>query len=66
MLFTYKTLEYLGMIINTINMTVSLTQKKKAKIFDFCLELLNHIRDVAKLLGYMSNGFLAVKFGKMH
>ena len=63
-------LEYLGMIINTINMTISLTQKKKAKIFDLCVKLLKepncHIRDVAKLLGYMSYGFIAVKFGKMH
>ena len=63
-------IEYLGMVINSKNMTISLTLKKKEKIFDLCKKLLSEerclIRDIAKLLGYMSFGFIAVKFGKMH
>lgn len=63
-------MEYLGMVINTINMTVSLTMKKKLKIIELCEKLLSRqsckISDIAKLLGYMSFGFLAVKYGKMH
>jgi len=51
-------------------MTVSLTQKKKDKIATLCSKLLLEgrclIRGIAKLLGYMSYGFVAVKFGKMH
>ena len=65
-----QTLEYLGVVIDSLNMTVSLTHKKREKIFKLCQKLLTQdkcqIRDIAKLLGYMSYGLIAVKFGKMH
>ena len=63
-------IEYLGVIIDSIHMTVSLTYKKKVKIFELCKQLLVKkkclVRDIAKLLGYMSYGFISVKYGKMH
>ena len=34
-------IEYLGFIINSVTMTVTLTTKKKRKIFDICQEVSN-------------------------
>jgi len=63
-------IEYLGLVINSVNMTVSLTEKKKLKIIELCNLLLEKpkipIREVAKLLGYMSFSFIAVEYGKLH
>ena len=51
-------------------MLVSLTLKKKNRIRELCQQILHDkssvIRDVAKLLGYFSSSFVAVRFGKLH
>ena len=65
-----KIAEFLGFVINTINMTVQLTQKKKIAITELCTEILNKdkvtIRQVAKLLGKFTSSCLGVKFGPLH
>jgi len=68
--YPVQEIEYLGVIINSVSMTVKLTDKKKEKILALCDSVLNnntpHIRVVAKLLGYFSYSFLAVKYSKLH
>ena len=63
-------IEYLGFVINSINMTVSLTPAKKQKILPLCVKLLTTeqapIRQVAQLLGTFSSSFIAVPFGKLY
>ena len=63
-------IEYLGFVINSINMTVSLTTAKKQKILLLCVKLLTTeqapIRQVAQLLGTFSSSFIAVPFGKLY
>ena len=63
-------IEYLGFVINSISMIITLTEKRKKRIKNLCNTLLSQehciIRDVAKLLGYFSSSFVAVRFGKLH
>lgn len=65
-----KTIEYLGFIIDSEKMIVSLTMPKKDSIFLLCNEILGSkyisIRTVAKLLGKFSSSFIGVKMGKLH
>ena len=65
-----KTIEYLGFVINTEDMTIRLTYAKKIVIFYMCTSLCStnscSIRDVAKLLGKLSSSFIAVKMGRLH
>ena len=64
-------IEYLGFVIDSRDMTVTLTQAKKQTIAILCDEVLkNHqhitIRTLAKLLGKFSSSFIAVPLGKLH
>ena len=65
-----QVIEYLGVIINSKQMTVTLTSDKKTAIFELCTVLLSEklpsIRTVAKLLGKMVSSFPAVRYGKLH
>ena len=63
-------IEYLEFVINSINMTVSLTPAKIQKILSLCVTLLARehapIRQVAQLLGTFSSSFIAMPFGKLY
>lgn len=63
-------IEYLGFIINSVEMTVRLTDDKKEKIKCLCKSVLKSekltIRTVAQLLGNFTSSFPAVKFGALH
>jgi len=62
-------IEYLGFIINSVNMTITLTPKKKSDLYALAVEIYNSeqikIRKLAKLLGKISSSFPATKFGKL-
>jgi len=64
-----QTIEYLGVIIDSNKMTVTLTADKKTTIFNLCLELLTEkmpcIRKVAKLLSSHAWETTLSKFRKM-
>ena len=66
----FKTIEYLGFVINTEDMTIRLTYAKKMVIFNMCTSLCStnscSIRDVAQLLGKFSSSLIAVKMGRLH
>ena len=61
---------FLGFIINTINMTVSLPENKCRELSQMCTEVLESsqlsIRDVAVLIGKMISALPATEFGKLH
>ena len=63
-------LKYLGFIIDSSNMTVTLPVDKKAKIVDMCTELYCQpaptIRQVAKVIGNLVAAFPAVQFGPLY
>ena len=63
-------LEFLGFIINTIEMSLRLTPEKESAIFELCSEVLNtdlvSIRKIAKLLGKFASSFMAVPYRKLH
>lgn len=66
-----QTLEYLGSIIDSVNMRVYLTDSKKKRTKEYCQKLLSathkvSLREIAKLLGIFSSSFHAVLFGKLH
>ena len=61
---------HLGMIINSIQMTVTLTQEKIEKLLEHAHDILSkkkvQIRAVASLIGQMNAARFAVKFGPLH
>ena len=59
---------FLGFIINTQHMTITLTNEKKVKIHEYAKKLLVGtpiIREVAKFLGNLSASFEAVTYGRL-
>ena len=62
--------EFLGFLINSVTMTVSLTHAKKEAIKEMCFLALSMnlvtIRFVAKILGKLSSSFIAVPLGNLH
>ena len=60
----------LGFVIDSKDMTITVTSEKKQKIKDLCLETLNSnklsIRDVAQLIGNLVATFQAVPFGPIY
>ena len=60
----------LGFVIDSKNMTITVTSDKKQKIKDLCVETLRHnslsIRDVAKLIGNLIATFEAVLLGPLY
>ena len=65
-----QVLVFLGFVINSVSMKVSLTAERKGKIKEACANLLNNephtIRIVAKVIGLMTASFPGVKFGRLH
>ena len=70
-----KTIEYLGFVINTEDMTIRLTYANNIVIFNLCTLLWSTtswstnscpIKDVAKLLGKFSGSLIDVKMGALH
>jgi hypothetical protein len=63
-------MEFLGFILNSRSMTITLTPEKKTKMKNLCSEILNRkcikIRQIASLLGKISSSFPASKFGRLH
>ena len=63
-------LVFLGFIINTRNMTLTLTNEKKESIKNKAIAVLNKdivsIRTVASLIGNMTSCFEAVPFGRLY
>ena len=63
-------LEFLGVVINSITMEVTLTEGKKVAIKELCSQTLAAkkvtIRHVARLLGKFSSSLVAVPEGKLH
>ena len=68
--FPAQILEYLGFIIDSLNMTIQLTPKKECSIAALCKEALHShkltIRDISRLLGKMTSAMIAVRYSKMH
>ena len=64
-----QSIEYLGHIINSKDMTVELTSKRKANLLEACHEALTsnviHIRVLARLIGLMVAAFVAIPYGKL-
>ena len=66
-----QTLEFLGFVLNSIRMIVTLTSKKADKILQLC-EKFSHpnkqfsIREVASFLGTLVSSFPGVQFGPLH
>ena len=69
-LFPCQEIEYLGFIINSINITLTLTLVKKQKIVLLFDKILSSpqvkIRKLSQLLGKFSNSFIAVPQGKLY
>ena len=65
-----RCIEYLGFVLNSQSMTISLSDVKKEKIKLLCSEILEEecpkIRTIAKLLGKFTSSFPAVQFEKLH
>ena len=63
-------IEFLGFLLNTISMTVSLTPKKCETILAKCQQFLRSeavsIRDVASLIGTLVSTFPGVDYGPLH
>ena len=65
-----QTLEFLGFILNSASMTVSLTEVKKIKIRKDCQLLRENtqptVREVASVIGLLVSAFPAVQFGPLY
>ena len=70
MLKPTQKIEHLGLILDSVNMTVSLNSDKHNNIIKLCKSMLGTenptIRSVAKLIGTMISYLPGVEFGKMH
>lgn len=63
-------LEYLGNVIDSVSMTVTLPERRKCKLIRSCEELYScdkaRIRDVARVIGLLVAALPAVEMGKLH
>ena len=63
-------IEYLGFVISSVKVTISLTPANKQKILSLCVKLLATeqapIRQVAQLFVTFSSSFIAVPYGKLY
>ena len=68
--FPARSIEYLGFVIDSQSMTISLTEKKKACIKQSCHKVLKEefliIRKIVRLLGKFTSSFPAMRFGPLH
>ena len=65
-----RQIEHLGFLLNSANMTVSLTSSKKANLICKCRLVIQDpapsIRAIAELIGIFVSSFTAVEFGRLH
>ncbi|XP_057306859.1 uncharacterized protein LOC130645029 isoform X2 [Hydractinia symbiolongicarpus] len=65
-----QVLEFLGFVIDTVNMTVALTPKKKAAIIDLCQAVTQRekitIRTLARLIGKFTSSLIGVPHGRLY
>ena len=65
-----QVIEFLGFILNSLTMLVTLSPTKAAKVHDACQSLLNSkhvtIRDVAHVIGLLVSSFPAVQYGELY
>ena len=63
-------IDFLGFILNSANMTVTLLQEKKEKIRSLCLDILSNphitIQKLACIIGNFISAMPAIPFGKLH
>lgn len=64
-------IQYLGVIIDSSSMKVTLTADRKNSVYTACTDLLRHcrhctIREVARVVGLLVASFPAVKYGPLH
>ena len=61
---------FLGFVINSRSMTITLTDEKKIHMIELCSDIFNQkslkIRQIAATLGTFSSSFPAAKFGRLH
>ena len=65
-----QTIVFLGFIIDSVSMTIKLTEEKRDKIVQNCKLLLQQdkiqIRTVARVIGMLTASFPEVKYGALH
>jgi hypothetical protein len=65
-----QSIVFLGFIINSVEMTVTLTEEKKCIIFEACKSLLQNkkplIREVSRVIGLFVSAFPAVIYGPLY
>ena len=63
-------IEFLGVLINSVTMTVVLTKAKKESIFHLCRDAIQSkqvtTRTISRILGKFASSFIAVQYGKLH
>ena len=63
-------IEYLGFLLNSSSMTITLTEARKQKLRSACEQALYQeyiiIRNLAKLIGIMVSCFTAIPYGKLY
>ncbi|KAK3099363.1 hypothetical protein FSP39_003273 [Pinctada imbricata] len=61
---------FLGNVIDSNNMTVTLTESRAQTLHDACLKLFNKqiasIREVTQVIGFIVASFSAIQYGKLH
>ncbi len=69
-LFLHNELCFLGFVLDSLKMCVSLTPERAQKLIEACQKLLQNacptIREVAQVLGMMTSSFPGVMFGPLH
>ena len=65
-----QSLTFLGFVLNSVSMTVTLTQEKKEQLKSLCTEALSQeifpIRFVAKVIGKIVSALPGAGFGRLH
>ena len=61
-----RSIEYLGFVIHSQSMTISLTKNKEACIKQLCHEVLQEEFLIGRLLGKFTSSFPAVHFDPLH
>lgn len=63
-------IDFLGFVLDSVTMTVTLTETKAMKVKSACANLLSQetasIRAVAQVIGFLVSSFPAVEFAEMH
>ena len=63
-------IEHLGFLLNSVHMTVTLTELKRAKLSNKCSLVLKDngrtIRSVAELIGLIVSSFTGAEYGRLH